>query len=481
MADIRIFQKLARIKLELEEQEHNVAQSYISYPKSVLSKDQLKPIAKLFEEIESLLPDASLSLEITSDPVAMQLAIHDTVKYLQERMQTMKNPVSKKRGPDRRRVFVVHGRNNQARDAMFTFLQDIGLDPIEWGDAIAMTGHGSPSNLAIIDRAFSNAHAAVVLVTGEDMARLGKKYLKPDDKNHERRLTSQARSNVIFEMGMAFGRYPERTIIVEYGSTRTFTDIDGINTVRFGNDAESRHLLASRLKTAKCQVRTSGRTKWLKLSTFPDITSPDDDGKPTVAKKEDIRIAELGKRIADLIAERDHFEALRLQKDNRIMELEATQSQLNEQRGKALGECQRLTNENAVLKDQLLQLRQFVHTPAILTPSAESKVFSSPTGISIEIKKHHRQNLTGFAIVVKNNSASSLLNYVVTITKAGAFEILGNSYVSIENFAVRTAMRVSANGPRHSTEPAWLVRRHPNALDLLIGNDPSSSLPWPTP
>ena len=39
-----------------------------------------------------------------------------------------------------REVFVVHGRNNEARDALFTFLRSIGLDPLEWTKAVHATG-----------------------------------------------------------------------------------------------------------------------------------------------------------------------------------------------------------------------------------------------------------------------------------------------------------------------------------------------------
>jgi len=41
-------------------------------------------------------------------------------------------------------VFVVHGRNETARAAMFGFLRAIGLWPVEWSEAVAMTGEGSP-------------------------------------------------------------------------------------------------------------------------------------------------------------------------------------------------------------------------------------------------------------------------------------------------------------------------------------------------
>jgi hypothetical protein len=43
-----------------------------------------------------------------------------------------------------RKVFVVHGRNGAARSALFTFLRALGLAPIEWSEAVRMTGEGSP-------------------------------------------------------------------------------------------------------------------------------------------------------------------------------------------------------------------------------------------------------------------------------------------------------------------------------------------------
>jgi len=41
---------------------------------------------------------------------------------------------------DKKKVFVVHGRNEKIRDYMFAFLRAIGLEPIEWDEAKRMTG-----------------------------------------------------------------------------------------------------------------------------------------------------------------------------------------------------------------------------------------------------------------------------------------------------------------------------------------------------
>lgn len=48
---------------------------------------------------------------------------------------------------ERRKVFVVHGRNNAAREALFTFLRAIGLQPLEWSEIVKATGKQGPRQL----------------------------------------------------------------------------------------------------------------------------------------------------------------------------------------------------------------------------------------------------------------------------------------------------------------------------------------------
>jgi len=141
---------------------------------------------------------------------------------------------------DSRKVFVVYGRNSKARSATFDFLRAIDLSPMEWEQVIAATGKPSPFIGEALDAGFSIAQAAVVILTGDDMARLGKRYLEPSDSNDERVLTPQPRSNVIFEAGMALGKYPDRTVLISLGSFRKFSDVDGRHIVQMSDKVSSR-------------------------------------------------------------------------------------------------------------------------------------------------------------------------------------------------------------------------------------------------
>ena len=100
-----------------------------------------------------------------------------------------------------RDVFVVHGRNDKARDALFAFLRSIKLDPLEWAEAVRFTGKPMPYVGEVLDAAFTRAHAVVVLFTPDDEARLKKEFRTDNDPPHEIEPTGQARPNVLFEAG----------------------------------------------------------------------------------------------------------------------------------------------------------------------------------------------------------------------------------------------------------------------------------------
>ena len=168
---------------------------------------------------------------------------------------------------DLRKVFVAHGRDKRNRDAMFTFLRSIHLDPIEWSEARKATGRPMPYIGDILDKAFSMARAVVVLLTPDDEAKLRDVFLSEDDPPHEKNLIGQARPNVLFEAGMAMGRSPEHTILVECGKLRPFSDIAGLHVVRFDGESTTRQELAHRLQDAGCEVSLEG-TDWHTAGDF---------------------------------------------------------------------------------------------------------------------------------------------------------------------------------------------------------------------
>lgn len=168
---------------------------------------------------------------------------------------------------DNTKVFVVHGRNEDLRKSMFSFLRSIGLKPIEWSQAIQMTGNTAPFIGDVLDAAFEQAQAVVVLLNGDDEAHLREEYHSEKMPDYERNLTPQARPNVIFEAGLALGRFPDRTVIVEVGELRPFSDIAGRHTIRLSNSTKKRQDLAQRLKTSGCNIDLSG-TDWHTVGDF---------------------------------------------------------------------------------------------------------------------------------------------------------------------------------------------------------------------
>lgn len=169
-----------------------------------------------------------------------------------------------------RRVMVVHGRNEAARNAMFTFLRSLGLSPIEWEQAVGMTGRGTPYNLEAVKAAMSDARAVVVVLTAEDEATLLPSLESPAERV-ESSVRGQPRPNVLIEAGLAIGLSEQTTILVEIGPLRRASDFAGLNVVRLSNAHKGRHALRQRLTVAGCVVEDAG--DYLSPSTGGDFES----------------------------------------------------------------------------------------------------------------------------------------------------------------------------------------------------------------
>ena len=178
-----------------------------------------------------------------------------------------------------REVFVVRGRNDKARDVLFDFLRAIDLRPLELTDAVPTVGKTLPYIGELLDAAFTRANAVVVLFTPDDEARLREPHRSASDPDVEAELSGQARPNVLFEAGMAMGLGKERTVLVELGKLRPFTDIAGLHVIRLVDSPASRQKLAQRLELAGCPVDLKGQD-WLRAGDIADALASMDQGSP---------------------------------------------------------------------------------------------------------------------------------------------------------------------------------------------------------
>jgi predicted nucleotide-binding protein len=163
------------------------------------------------------------------------------------------------------KVFVVYGRDAQKRKALFDLLRAADLRPMEWEQMVALTGTGSPYIGEVLDKGLEVAQAIVVLFTGDDVAHLKEELLAQGEAAEEP--TPQPRPNVILEAGMALGKNPKRTIIVQIGEMRGMSDLVGRHIIYLKDSPESRKNLLSRLATAGCSVNFSG-DDWMTAGAF---------------------------------------------------------------------------------------------------------------------------------------------------------------------------------------------------------------------
>jgi hypothetical protein len=148
----------------------------------------------------------------------------------------------------KKQVFIVHGRNLAARDALMAFLNTLGLRPMTWEIARSLTGEATPTTLESVQAGIKAAQCVIVLFTGDDMVRL-----RPEYGNEP--FGYQPRPNVLFEAGYALAHAEkERTILIRSGASREISDLSGLNYVELNNSPERRRAIVERLRSAGCDI-----------------------------------------------------------------------------------------------------------------------------------------------------------------------------------------------------------------------------------
>lgn len=168
---------------------------------------------------------------------------------------------------DPQKVFVVHGRNLQAKSAMFAFLRSLNLEPVAWSQAVELArldspyAENSPYTGEIVVAGIDRAQAIIVLLTGDDCV-----HIADPEAASEPRAYLQARPNVLFEAGIARARAPQSTILVQMGEVRSCRDLEGRTMVTLTNSTAARRALIDRLRMAECPLSYTG--SWHSAGNF---------------------------------------------------------------------------------------------------------------------------------------------------------------------------------------------------------------------
>lgn len=124
-------------------------------------------------------------------------------------------------------IFVVHGRDHDARDQLELVLRRLGLSPF----VLQVTGGGGDTLIEALERMIGKSAQSsfgIVLVTPDDVGYL--KTEKPEDAK------PRARQNVIMEMGMLLASLTrKRCAILQRGFVELPSNMGGVITIPFND------------------------------------------------------------------------------------------------------------------------------------------------------------------------------------------------------------------------------------------------------
>ena len=169
--------------------------------------------------------------------------------------QEQKTVISAMQEPDGdpQKVFIIHGRNIEARNAIEQFVNSLGLKVLDFDQVSANLG-GSVFVGEVVRAGLQLAHGIIALFTPDEVAALHPTW-RGNLERPEEVQRWQARPNVIFEAGMAYGLAQKRTVLVTLGTeVSLFSDVAGIHVIRLDNQVENRKKLRLKLIGMNCSV-----------------------------------------------------------------------------------------------------------------------------------------------------------------------------------------------------------------------------------
>ena len=178
--------------------------------------DDSSAYAKDFDGIVSMMILYSEPNDLEKASAILESMIQEIERFWNdEDLTSIASDVPDNRPQNSNEIFVIHGRDNEAKETVARFLQRLGLTPIIL--------HEQPNQGRTIIEKFeqhTQVGFAVALLTPDDVGAL---------KNEEKNLKPRARQNVVFELGYFLGRLGrERVCALTKGNVELPSDYDGV-------------------------------------------------------------------------------------------------------------------------------------------------------------------------------------------------------------------------------------------------------------
>ena len=250
--------------------------------------EQPKPIPVTPEKVIPVITKETIVIESIQPlkPVEfIETAKKEIAQVQEQKPEEQKEPAAKQESsaeshPQRNKVFIISGSSEKMKKALSNFLLSLGLQSVEWAEALSFTGNPDAEDAEVISKSLEICQAAIIILTNN------KDTLSLPGDASDLTVLPRAELNALFAAGLAAGNNRHRTVVVGLGNTEPFRDLPGLHMTRLDNSIDKRKELMDRLKIAGCEVKTRGKA-WHISGDFEFVLKPIFAGKQAVSQPAD--------------------------------------------------------------------------------------------------------------------------------------------------------------------------------------------------